>query len=206
MCGPAAIPIALMVVSTAMAAAQSASQASAQATLANQENQRNATQADYNAQNQRLQTIQAQSEENLVNNQAYQKLDQQGQQTRAASATAQTAAGEGGVSGLSVDALQREYMARSGEFADQVEQNRANDVNHLQLQMQGFNVAEQSEDNSMSQPLQPSFLDSALSVGGAGVAAYGKYLYNPSRSAVDGPGPLTSGQTQELDMLSPSDI
>jgi len=122
---------------------------------------------------------QAANQEDLINHQAYDKLNENAKSMNAAIATAQTAAGEAGVNGLSVAALTHEYYQRGSDYADSVERNRQADVDRLQLQMKGFDVAAQNEQNRLPVPVAPSFLDAALRIGGSTVSAYKNTLYVP---------------------------
>jgi hypothetical protein len=172
----------LVAISVAMTAATTLSSMQAQSNAAKAQNDSNELQRGYIEQDRLNKQMQAGQQEGYANEAAYQKLDQNAQAARAARATATTAAGEAGVSGLSVDALQREFYARQGEYAQSVEENRSADIDRLQMQMKGFNVQAQSANNQLKQAAEPSFLDAALRIGGSAVGAYGKYMYVPGRS------------------------
>jgi hypothetical protein len=84
-----------------------------------------------------------------------------------------------------------------GEYAQSVDLNRTADIDRINQQMQGFNTAAQSANNTLRQPVQPSFLDAALRIGAGGLDAYHKYLYVPGR-------PMGAGNTDVPINRSPS--
>jgi hypothetical protein len=152
---------------TAVSIGQAGAQYSGQQRQAEAQEQQNAVQRQFNDAAMVSKTTQGQSQEALVNQEAYGKLAENASAARAAQSTAATAAGEAGVSGLSVDALQREYMSRAGQFSSEVEANRTASVDRLQLQLQGFQVADNAANARLPIPDFPSGMDTALRIGGA---------------------------------------
>lgn len=184
------LAIASAAASAAMSIAGTISATNAQNAAGDAQQKQNAVQAQYIEAARESKVTQAQTQEGLVNVEAWQKDDANAQAARAAQATAATAAGEAGVSGNSVAALQQDYMARSGQFADQVEQNRGASVDRLQMQMQGFDVDAQAATAKLPVPTYGSSMDAALRIGGAlaraGTAGYAIYNKTPSSSGYDG--------------------
>lgn len=180
--------------SSAMAIEQAQAQYSAQKNQADAQAANNATQAQYIQQDKNSETTQAQTQEGSVNLEAYQKDQQNAQAAQAATATAQTAAGEAGVGGNSVAALQSSYMARSGQFQDQVAQNRDASNDRLQLQMQGFDTSADAATARLPVPNYPSDAGLGLSIGGAVLNAgmKGVALYNGLPSATPDTSPVAS--------------
>jgi hypothetical protein len=125
--------------------------------------------------------IQATQQYGYKNDEAAQKLQQDAIKTRAATATALTSAGEAGVAGNSVSALADEYAQNAATFKGDVDYNRLAEDNELQWQMRGFGSQQQSQINSLKQPVQPSLIGAGLQIGGAAVNSYGTFMYNPTK-------------------------
>jgi hypothetical protein len=81
-------------------------------------------------------------------------------------------------------------MSRAGQFSDAVEANRTASVDRLQEQMLGFNAAADSSINRLPMPNYPSFMDTALRIGGsvANGAAKGFDLYSKMPSGTSSTG------------------
>jgi hypothetical protein len=189
MCDFGATAIALSVASAAIGTASALAQNAGQQAMASQQDARNKLQAQYIEQNRQQEQLQAQQQTVYKNDEAYQQLENMTRQHQSAEATAMTSAGDNGVDpgSVSVQALAQDYDARAGQFSDNVRYNREADDNQIALQMQGFNTRAQSEDNQLPPPVYPSFLSTALQIGGSVVNAYGIYQRGQVPSGANNP-------------------
>ncbi len=99
--------------------------------------------------------------------------------TRQASSTARVAAGEAGVAGVSVDLLLDDLQREQGEFADSVEQNLEITQRQVERQIRGAGARRNSRVNAVQ---APSFLSTALRIGGVGLDFAGREIARINRT------------------------
>lgn len=97
---------------------------------------------------------------------AAQKINQSFKASRKAASTARVAAGEAGVAGISVDLLLDDVARQQGEFVASVEDNLARTTRNLDRQIRGAGIRRDSRTNAVR---APSFLSTALRIGGSGL-------------------------------------
>jgi hypothetical protein len=190
MCGPAALPVAMLAISFATTAATAVTANQAQNKEAGDlANQNSANQLNIN---QNLRDQYQQGTQQLVyNNQAaaQKQLDNQ-RRTRAAEGTALASAGDSGVQGPSVGAVYNEYQGNSSQYASDVEWNKNASDEEIKQQMQGFQSEATSKQNNLPVPNYANDFGTALAIGGdAASGAMTGYRY---ASPPPGAGPNTS--------------
>ena len=97
---------------------------------------------------------------------AAQKINQSFKNSRQAASTARVAAGEAGVAGISVDLLLDDVARQQGEFVASVEDNLDRTERQLERQIGGAEIRKNSRVNAIK---APSFLSTALRIGGSGL-------------------------------------
>lgn len=182
MCGPAAIPIAMLAITAVSSAASIQSQQSAQKSQdAYNQQQADNTMTAYrhNLANVEVQRTQARDD-------AVSQEQQNNKAGRSAVATATTAAGEAGVSGLSVDALLRDLAGQAGYDNTNVEENYLRQNTALNAQRENVYNNTVSQFSSLKPSQSPDYLSAGLRIGSAAAGAYGQtkvnqyYEQNPS--------------------------
>jgi hypothetical protein len=96
-------------------------------------------------------------------------------EVRSAIETARMTAGEAGVGGVSTRALLAEYMGRLGSVNAGVDRQYDANKNQVALNLRGLKSQATDRIRSINRAPKPSFLPTALRIGGAGLDAYSTY-------------------------------
>ena len=174
MCGPAAIPIAMLAitaVSTVASIAAQQQQYSAQQDFNQRQYDSSMTAYRHNLANLEVQRNQARDD-------ATEQVQQNSLAAMRAQATARVAAGEAGVSGLSVDALLRDLAGQAAYDNTSVEENYLRQdraINAKREQVYGDTV---SQINQLRPAMSPDYLGAGLRIGQATASSYGQYQQN----------------------------
>lgn len=180
MCGPAAIPIAALVISaagTGYEVYQKNQEVNAQNKFQEHVAEQGAALATANFKNQA-------DQENYRQQQADQAAAQSKQQNQKeaakAKSTAAVSAGEAGVAGISIDALQADFNRQEALFAGSVDTNRSWQRSQSQQQMQGLRAgAIDRIASTQANPISaPGYYGAALRIGGQSLDTYNTY-YRP---------------------------
>ncbi|QFP93683.1 internal virion protein [Ralstonia phage P-PSG-11-1] len=174
MCGPAAIPIAMLVItgaSTAASISAQQQQQKAQDSFNQREYENKMTAYRGNLANIEVQRNQAQDD-------AAAQKQQNDMAAQRATATATTAAGEAGVSGTSVDALLRDLAGQAAYDNTNVDENYLRQDRALNAQRENAFNGTVSQINQLRPSMSPDYLGAGLRIGQAAVGAYGQYQQN----------------------------
>jgi hypothetical protein len=98
-----------------------------------------------------------------------------------ARATNAVAAGESGIAGPTVDSLMRDIYAQEGRYNTRVDTNLDWTNDQIQEQKKGASYAMKDRINSLRDVQRPSFLETGLRIGAAGVDAYSGFRTNSRR-------------------------
>lgn len=174
MCGPAAVPIAMLGIS-AVGTAASISAQSQQQKAQDAFNQRQ-YENDMTAYRGNLANIEVQR--NQAREDAVAQKQQNDMAGRRATATATTAAGEAGVSGTSVDALLRDLAGQAAYDNTNVDENYLRQDRALNAQRENAFNSTASQINQLRPSMSPDYLGAGLRIGQAAAGAYSQYQQN----------------------------
>lgn len=169
MCGPAAIPLASLAISTLSAGAQ----------FQQQRNQaRFAERAAISERNEN--TARVMTEQSFRQQDQAQSLEAQRRDAQSRMATARAAASEAGVTGISVDAVLNELSGRAAENVQTMDTNYARGALSNAAELTNIN---QQFSRTIAQNPRPSGLALGLQLAGAGLNAAGDIKANKARIA-----------------------
>lgn len=174
MCGIAAIGLAISAVSSIASVVGQQAQAQAQADSQNAYN-RQLEQNALTARNANLANLEVERNTTLADTR--EQINQNAIAARRAEATARVSAGESGISGLSVDALLRDLSGQMGYDNATATENYLRQDRNINIRRENVQNQYVSTLNGVKQPViqSPNYLGAALSIGQAGVNAYGQY-------------------------------
>lgn len=184
MCGPLALPIAMLAISTVSTVATVAGQASAANKAAAAQNAYNQTQTQNAivARNANLANLEVERGNALADTR--EQIQANTLALRRAQATATVSAGESGISGLSVDALLRDLGGMAGYDNATATTNYLRQDANINIRRENVQNQAVSTINSIRQPQiqAPDYLGAVLKIGQAGLGAYGQYQDNLRKS------------------------